>query len=48
MSISNLYIVARFSKEVVQPKVVAMDEAEKLDPQVLNGLFENGVSDRLC
>ncbi|KAI8053762.1 acyl-CoA dehydrogenase/oxidase [Syncephalis plumigaleata] len=35
--------VARFSKEVVQPKVAAMDEAEKLDPQVLSGLFENGL-----
>lgn len=35
--------MAKFAKDVVKPKVHAMDEAEKLDPVVLQGLFEQGV-----
>ncbi|KAI9596166.1 acyl-CoA dehydrogenase/oxidase [Syncephalis fuscata] len=35
--------VARFSNEQVKPKVAAMDEAEKLDPAILKGLFDSGV-----
>lgn len=36
-------IVSRFSREVVAPKVREMDEAEKMDPAIVKGLFENGV-----
>ncbi|EPZ31944.1 Short/branched chain specific acyl-CoA dehydrogenase, mitochondrial [Rozella allomycis CSF55] len=35
--------VAKFAKSVIAPKVAEMDEAEKLDPIVLKGLFENGL-----
>jgi hypothetical protein len=36
--------VKRFSQEVVEPKVREMDENEKMDPEIIKGLFENGVS----
>lgn len=36
--------VKRFSQEVVEPKVRDMDENEKMDPEIIKGLFENGVS----
>ncbi|KAF9165144.1 hypothetical protein BGX20_000704 [Mortierella sp. AD010] len=35
--------VARFANEQVLPKVAKMDETEKLDKDVLKGLFENGL-----
>ncbi|KAK3816365.1 MAG: acyl-CoA dehydrogenase/oxidase [Benniella sp.] len=35
--------VARFAQEQVLPKVAQMDETEKLDKDVLNGLFEQGL-----
>lgn len=36
--------VARFAQEVIAPKVREMDEAEMMDPEVIKGLFEQGVS----
>ncbi|KAJ1866807.1 hypothetical protein LPJ78_001542 [Coemansia sp. RSA 989] len=36
-------VVSRFAREVVQPKVSEMDEAEKMDPQVIRGLFDAGL-----
>jgi alkylation response protein AidB-like acyl-CoA dehydrogenase len=36
--------VRKFSEEVVAPRVRDMDEAEKMDPEVIKGLFDNGVS----
>jgi hypothetical protein len=38
------HIVARFAQDQVLPKVQQMDETEKLDKDVLKGLFEQGVS----
>lgn len=35
--------VQRFAKDVVAPKVEAMDEAEKMDPEIIKGLFEQGL-----
>lgn len=35
--------VRKFAEEVVQPKVEAMDENEKMDPEVIKGLFEQGL-----
>lgn len=35
--------VRRFAEDVVQPKVEAMDENEKMDPEVIKGLFEQGL-----
>lgn len=35
--------VAKFAKDVIGPKVREMDEAEKTDPAILKGLFENGL-----
>jgi len=32
----------RFSEEVVEPKVREMDEAEKMDKDIIKGLFDNG------
>lgn len=37
--------VRKFSEEMVAPKVREMDESEKMDPSIIQGLFENGVSD---
>jgi len=37
-------IVARFAREVVQPKVQEMDEAEVMDKSIINAMFDNGVS----
>ncbi|PVU90428.1 hypothetical protein BB559_004630 [Furculomyces boomerangus] len=34
--------VSKFARTVVAPKVSEMDENEKIDPVVLNGLFEQG------
>ena len=36
--------VARFAQEIIAPKVREMDEAEMMDPEVIKGLFEQGVS----
>ncbi|KAJ1929185.1 hypothetical protein FBU59_007068, partial [Linderina macrospora] len=36
-------VVSRFAREVVAPKVSEMDEAEKMDPAVIKGLFETGL-----
>ncbi|CAE6404786.1 unnamed protein product [Rhizoctonia solani] len=36
-------VVSRFAREVVAPKVREMDEAEKMDPSIIKGLFENGL-----
>ncbi|KAK0559298.1 hypothetical protein OC844_004506 [Tilletia horrida] len=33
---------ARFAQEVVAPKVEHMDENEKMDPEIIKALFENG------
>ncbi|UZJ51804.1 hypothetical protein CBS101457_001124 [Exobasidium rhododendri] len=35
--------VRRFAQEVILPKVEAMDEAELMDPEVIKGLFEQGL-----
>ena len=35
----------RFAQDVVGPKVREMDENEMMDPSVVKGLFEQGVSD---
>ncbi|CAE6429306.1 hypothetical protein ACGC1H_000927 [Rhizoctonia solani] len=36
-------VVSRFAREVVAPKVREMDEAEKMDPAIIKGLFDNGL-----
>jgi hypothetical protein len=36
-------IVAKFSQEIVQPKVRQMDEDGQLDPSILSGLFNASV-----
>ncbi|CUA70369.1 acyl-Coenzyme A dehydrogenase, short/branched chain [Rhizoctonia solani] len=36
-------VVSRFAREAVAPKVREMDEAEKMDPAIIKGLFENGL-----
>ncbi|KAJ2155968.1 hypothetical protein GGF46_005493 [Coemansia sp. RSA 552] len=36
-------VVARFARDVVQPKVSEMDEAEAMDPAVIRGLFDAGL-----
>ncbi|SGY80087.1 BQ5605_C008g05300 [Microbotryum silenes-dioicae] len=35
--------VRKFAEEVVAPKVEAMDEAEKMDPVIIKGLFDQGL-----
>lgn len=35
--------VRRFANDVVAPKVREMDENEMMDPEVIKGLFEQGV-----
>ncbi|WVQ85012.1 hypothetical protein IAT38_007176 [Cryptococcus sp. DSM 104549] len=35
--------VRRFAEDVIAPKVSEMDENEKMDPAVIQGLFENGL-----
>lgn len=39
--------VRRFATDVVGPKVREMDENEQMDPSIVNGLFEQGVSSQL-
>lgn len=36
--------VTRFAREIVQPKVRDMDEAELMDKDIIKSMFENGVS----
>ncbi|KAJ2305944.1 hypothetical protein IWW55_001686 [Coemansia sp. RSA 2706] len=36
-------VVARFARDVVQPKVSEMDESEQMDPAVIRGLFDSGL-----
>ncbi|KAJ1730365.1 hypothetical protein LPJ61_003053 [Coemansia biformis] len=36
-------VVVRFARDVVQPKVLEMDETETMDPQVIRGLFDAGL-----
>ena len=35
--------VRKFSAIMIAPKVKEMDEAEKMDPEILKGLFSHGV-----
>ena len=35
--------VRRFANDIVAPKVREMDENETMDPEVIKGLFEQGV-----
>ncbi|OCF72735.1 acyl-CoA oxidase [Kwoniella mangroviensis CBS 8886] len=35
--------VRRFAEDVIGPKVSKMDEEEKMDPEVIHGLFDNGL-----
>ncbi|KAJ2334957.1 hypothetical protein GGH91_005579, partial [Coemansia sp. RSA 2671] len=35
--------VSRFAREVVQPRVSSMDEAETMEPSVIRGLFDAGL-----
>ena len=35
--------VRRFAENVVKPKVEKMDETEKMDPEIIKGLFEQGL-----
>lgn len=35
--------VRRFASDVVAPKVREMDENEMMDPEIIKGLFEQGV-----
>lgn len=39
-------VVARFAKEVIEPKVREMDENEKMDPTIIKGLYDLGVGRR--
>jgi hypothetical protein len=38
-------VVKQFAETVVAPKVREMDENERMDPEIIKGLFEQGVSD---
>ena len=35
--------VRRFANDIVAPKVREMDENETMDPEIIKGLFEQGV-----
>jgi len=35
--------VRRFANDVVSPKVREMDESETMDPEIIKGLFDQGV-----
>lgn len=37
-------VVRKFAEEVVEPKSREMDENEKMDPSIIKGLFDQGVS----
>lgn len=36
--------VSKFAREIVQPRVQAMDEAEVMDKDIIKAMFDNGVS----
>ena len=36
--------VKRYAQDVIAPKVREMDENEVMDPEIIKGLFDNGVS----
>jgi hypothetical protein len=36
--------VAKFAKEKIAPRVRAMDDAATMDPDIIRGLFDAGVS----
>ena len=38
-----LCVVRKFSEEVIAPKVREMDENEMMDPEIIKGLYEQGV-----
>jgi hypothetical protein len=42
--VTNPHLVKRFATDVVGPKVRDMDENETMDPSVIKGLFQEGVS----
>lgn len=42
-----VYSVKRFAVDIVGPKVREMDEKESMDPTIIQGLFEQGVSIRI-
>lgn len=37
--------MARFAREVIQPKVQEMDEAEVMNKEIIQSMFENGVNE---
>jgi hypothetical protein len=39
----SFFLVARFAREVIQPRVQAMDEAEVMDKDIITAMFDNGV-----
>lgn len=41
---ANSSAVKAFARDVVAPRTSAMDEAEKMDPVIIKGLFDQGVS----
>lgn len=44
LTVSVARTVRKFAQEVVGPKVYEMDEAEQMDPAIIKGLFDQGVS----
>lgn len=42
---THVISVQRFATDVVGPKVREMDENEQMDPEIIKGLFEQGVRD---
>jgi hypothetical protein len=38
------HAVRKYAEEVIAPKVYEMDESEVMDKDVIQGLFDNGVS----
>lgn len=37
-------VISKFAVMELQPKVSEMDEKEAIDPQIVQGMFENGVT----
>jgi len=40
----NFFLVAKFAMEKIQPLVPEMDKNSEMDPSVIRGMFEQGVS----
>lgn len=38
-----IHLVRRFANEIIKPRVRQMDEDESMHPDVIKGLFDNGV-----